>query len=368
MYCTTCWSEFNSEITAQTHYESNSHLECVKFQRELKENRLIGPYYCRLCSLYTNSYNSLAVHLGSKTHRNKLASKERIQAIEEKKNPANKTQPSHSITGQSNASTTMTAMTTMETIPKPPSTTRKLNNYCEVCSLQLDSTIAYAVHLGSASHKAKFKNYLPLKNNVPVIVKRSLTFNGNGNISPTTATYNSIREESPSSPPLSNVLVPRSKDFFCNVCLIIFKSEEILTHHFLSEKHKQKVAVLELINKLNGNERDTSSSCSRKSDSSSDYSVDRVFNRVHRKEHDNRNVNSFHDSQNSNGRNHFNDNFYRDDIKNKNHSNRNYNGQNYHKKNNSHNQDWYHSGSTYRGKRFIRNSIFKTKLSSFIVK
>jgi hypothetical protein len=323
MYCTVCWSEFNSEITAQTHYESNSHLECAKFQREYKENRLLGEFYCQICSLYANSLNSLAVHLGSKTHRNKIASRERIQALEEKKNPLCKTQQLELTSRQING------LPATNTVQIKPSTTSKLNNYCEVCSLQLDSTIAYAVHLGSSNHKAKFKNV-----NVPMSLKRSPTFNRNGfggDISP--IKYNFTREESS-----HRDLAPHSKDFFCNICLIIFKSEDILAHHFLSEKHKKKVEVLEMINKIKENGRDTSSSDSRMSDSSSDLNVEKSFNRAHSK----RNLNNFNDNQNFSNRNFFIDDYYRE-------NNNKYISHDYQKRTNSYNQNWYKTGNDSKG-------------------
>lgn len=328
MYCTVCWSEFNSEITAQTHYESNSHLDCAKFQREFKENRLIGEFYCQICSLYTNSFNSLAIHLGSKTHRNKIASRERIQALEEKKTPLCKTQSFDLTSRQINA------LPTTDIVQIQPSATSKLNNYCEVCSLQLDSTIAYAVHLGSSNHKAKFKNF-----NVPMNLKRSPTFNGissGGDVSP--IKYNSNRDESS-----HHDFAPRSKEFFCNICLIIFKSEEILAHHFLSEKHKRKVEVLEMINKIKENGRDTSSSDSRMSDSSSDLSVENSFSRAHSK----RNLNNFNDNQNFSSRNVFIDDFSRK-------NNNKYISHDYQKRNNSYNQNWYKTGNDSKGKHLLK--------------
>jgi hypothetical protein len=150
MYCTTCWSEFNSDVTALTHYESNSHSECAKFQREFKENRLLGKFYCETCSLYTNSFNSLAIHLGSKSHRNKIASKERIQSLEVKKTDLIKTQSLYDFSKnpqspQNNPAATLSQLKIHISSPSSSNTISKLNNYCEICSTQLDSAIAYAV-------------------------------------------------------------------------------------------------------------------------------------------------------------------------------------------------------------------------------
>jgi len=235
----------------------------------------------------------LAIHLGSKSHRNKIASKERIQSLEAKKADADliKTQSLYDLTRNPQSPQHNTAVTPpqLKIHTSSSNAISKLNNYCEICSTQLDSAIAYAVHLGSYEHKTKFKNYPPIKINTPVKAKRNTAPDESQIIQ----VASSRQDES------------HAKDFFCDVCLIIFNSEAVLTNHFLSEKHKKKVEVLELITKLSGNKtRDASSSDSRKSDSGvSDSGGDRGVVRAFRNENINRSL-----SLNENGhKRHLND-------------------------------------------------------------
>jgi hypothetical protein len=73
------------------HFTSNNHLESVKFQNEIRENRPVTPYYCEICSKYANSLDTLAVHLGSKSHKTKLFNKEAIESVDCKSLPFKKT-------------------------------------------------------------------------------------------------------------------------------------------------------------------------------------------------------------------------------------------------------------------------------------
>ena len=89
--CKICWTDFNSETSANIHFSSNTHLESVKFQNEIRENRPVTPYYCEICSKYANSLDTLAVHLGSKSHKTKLFNKEAIESVDCKLLPFKKT-------------------------------------------------------------------------------------------------------------------------------------------------------------------------------------------------------------------------------------------------------------------------------------
>ncbi len=237
MYCTTCWTEFNSEIPAKIHYESNTHMECVKFQQELNENRPKSNFYCTLCSLYTNSAYSLAMHMGSKTHKSKLASKENIQNLI-KGSRQDFIKKSLSFQGTNfDAYNNISPSNSFEM-------TTKLKNYCEICMVQLDSATAYAIHLGSANHKSKiisqqngYANYVfspatPIKN-IAISIKNHAGYEMKKNFS-----FNDA----------SNVRA----EFFCDICLIVFNSQASQNEHFQSEKHRKKLEVCELIKKLNG--------------------------------------------------------------------------------------------------------------------
>lgn len=292
MYCQTCWSEFNSEATARMHYESNAHLDSVKFHLELKEKRLLSPFYCETCSLYANSRDSLVVHLGSKTHRLKTFSKEKILKYQSNSEPLQQLSkaPSHS---PSPLSENTKPSTNSNSSPK------SLNNYCEICSTQFDSAIAFAVHMGSGGHKSRLKHvqYSSKQRSPKNYPMPFFNYSDDENLNknekmplPKSQTYadgfngHSAKAKEKWDDGKGDLSV---RKFFCEICLVVLNSEDSLNTHFKSEKHKKKAEIRELINRLN-TKSDASSSCS--SSNSSSESAEKGFARLENHRRDDHNV------------------------------------------------------------------------------
>jgi hypothetical protein len=79
LYCKTCWFEISNKDLITVHFNSNFHLNNVKFQNDISKNQLLLPFYCTICSIYANSDEILSNHLKSEKHKSRLKLRETIE-------------------------------------------------------------------------------------------------------------------------------------------------------------------------------------------------------------------------------------------------------------------------------------------------